>query len=125
MFLTDEAVAQVKHEQEAHSESNAKDGMICEFINRPILINWDKRTLNERRLYWNAEYGNDRSETVERYRICTAEVWCECFGGDLKYMKRSDALEINSILEKLPGWKRHGSNFRAGCYGTQKGCVKL
>jgi hypothetical protein len=55
LFLTDEAVAQAKREQEAHSESNAKDGMIREFINRPILINWDKRTLNERRLYWNAE----------------------------------------------------------------------
>jgi predicted P-loop ATPase len=125
LYLKGEAETEAKREQEAHGESNVKDGIIREFVYRPIPLNWDKRTLNERRLYWAAEYGNDNAETVERDRICAAEVWCECLGGDLKYMRRADALEINSILERLPGWKRHPSNFRAGCYGTQKGYVKL
>ncbi|ERI92287.1 Virulence-associated protein E [Clostridiales bacterium oral taxon 876 str. F0540] len=125
LFLTDEAELQARLEQESHAESNAKEGIIREFANRPIPKNWDKRTLNERRLYWAADYENDNSETVERDRICAAEIWCECLGGDLKYMRRADSIEINSILEKLPGWKRHGSSFRAGCYGTQKGYVKL
>jgi predicted P-loop ATPase len=125
LFLTDEAEVQAKLEQEAHAESNAKEGIIREFVNRPIPKNWDKRTLNERRLYWATEYGNDNSETVERDRICAAEVWCECLGGDLKYMKRADALEINSILGSLPGWKRLNTMYRFGsAYGHQRGFIK-
>jgi predicted P-loop ATPase len=126
LYLTDEAEAQAKLEQEAHSESNAKEGIIREFVNRTIPKNWDKRTLNERRLYWAAEYGNDNSETVERDRICAAEVWCECLGGDLKYMRRADALEINSILERLSGWKRLNTGYRFGsAYGHQRGFVRI
>jgi putative DNA primase/helicase len=125
LFLTDEAETQAKMEQEAHSESNAKEGIIREFVNRPIPKNWDKRTLNERRLYWAAEGGNDNSETVERDRICAAELWCECLGGDLKYMRRADALEINSILASLPGWKRLNTLYRFGsAYGHQRGFIK-
>jgi hypothetical protein len=95
-----------------------------EFVNRATPPNWDKRTLSERRLYWAAEYGKDKVETVERDRICAAEGWCECLGGDLKYMRRADAVEINCVLAGIAGWKRHESNFRTGCYGTQKGFVK-
>lgn len=51
LYLTDEAEAQAKLEQEAHSESNAKEGIIREFVNRTIPKNWDKCTLNETRLY--------------------------------------------------------------------------
>jgi len=125
LFLTDEAEAQAKLEQEAHSESNAKEGIIREFVSKPIPKNWEKRTLNERRLYWAVEYGSDNSETAPRDRICAAEVWCECLGGDLKYMRRADSIEINSVLEKLPGWKRLNTVFRFGsAYGHQRGFVK-
>ncbi|MBL4937613.1 virulence-associated protein E [Clostridium sp. YIM B02515] len=125
LFLTDEAELQARLEQEAHSESNAKEGIIREFVNRPIPINWDKRTLNERRLYWAVEYENDNSETMERDRICSVEIWCECLGGDLKYMRRADSVEINSILEKLPGWKRLNTLYRFGsAYGHQRGFIK-
>lgn len=125
LYLTDEAEVQAKLEQEAHSESNAKEGIIREFVNRPIPKNWDKRTLNERRLYWATEYANDNSEIVDRDRICAAEVWCECLGGDLKYMKRADALEINSILASIPGWKRLNTMYRFGsAYGHQRGFIK-
>jgi hypothetical protein len=103
--LCENLYLQARLEQEAHAESNTKEGIIREFVSKPIPKSWDKRTLNERRLYWATEYGNDNSETVERDRICAAEVWCECLGGDLKYMKRADALEINSILSSLSGGK--------------------
>jgi putative DNA primase/helicase len=98
LFLIGVAEADSKLAQESHAESNAKEGIIREFVNRSIPLNWDKRTLSERRLYWATEFGRDNMDTVERDRICAAEVWCECFGGDLKYMRRADALEINSIL---------------------------
>lgn len=125
LYLTGEAEEESKEQQEAHRESNVKEGIIKEFVERPIPIDWDKRTLSERRLYWSGEFGHSNCETMERNKICAAEVWCECFGSDLKYMRRLDALEINGILATMLGWKRHNSNTRMGCYGVQKGYVKL
>lgn len=125
LYLSGDAKDISEAEQEAHREGNAKEGIIQEFVSRRVPLDWDKRSINERKLYWTAEFGRDSIETVERDRICAAELWVECLGGDLKFMRRADALEINNILGNIPGWKRHGSNFRAGCYGTQKGFVKL
>jgi len=125
LFLIGEAEADSKLAQEAHAESNAKEGIIREFVNRPIPLSWDKRTLNERRLYWCAEFGRDNRDSVKRDRICAAEVWCECFGGDLKYMRRADALEINSILGSIPGWERLNIGYRFGsAYGHQRGFIR-
>ena len=124
LYLTGEAEAEARQEQESHRESNAKEGIIREFVERPVPANWDKRTLGERRMYWSGEFERGTVETVPRDRICALEVWCECLGGDVKFMKRSDALEINSILASIPGWKRQGSTFRFGYCGIQRGFIK-
>lgn len=125
LYLTGEAEALAKDQQETHRETNAKEGIIAEFVMRQVPVDWEKRSPAERRMYWSGEFGRVACETVSRDRICAAEVWCECLGGDVKFMKRADAVEINSILATLPGWKRHGSTCRFGPYGTQKGFIKL
>ena len=39
-------------------------------------------------------------------------------------MKRSDAMEINSILAAIPGWRKSDKAIRFGAdYGVQKGYV--
>jgi putative DNA primase/helicase len=125
LFLTGEAKAESEEEQEAHRESNAKEGIIREFIERPVPLNWEKRSLNERRLYWASEYERENIDTVKRDRVCAAELWCECLGGEIKFMKRSDSVEINSLLANIPGWKRHKKVQRFGCYGPQRGFSRL
>ncbi|EFM10151.1 virulence-associated E family protein [Paenibacillus curdlanolyticus YK9] len=124
LYLTGEAEEQAQAQQEIHRESNAKEGVIREFVERLVPTDWDKRTLAERRMYWSGEFGRAEGEAIERSRVCAAEVWCECYGSDLKFMKRYDAMEINGILSRLQGWKRYGSSFRFGPYGQQKGFVK-
>lgn len=125
LYLTGEAATLSVEQQETHRETNAKEGLIREFAERPVPLDWDKRSLSERRMYWSGEFGRVACVTVPRDRICAAEVWCECLNGDVKFMKRSDAVEINGILAELQGWKRHGSTGRFGAYGTQKGFIKL
>jgi predicted P-loop ATPase len=124
LYLTGEAAEQAKEQQESHQESNPKEGIIREFVERRVPLGWEKRDISERRLYWSGEFGRIEGETVERDRICAAEIWVECFGTDIKYMKRHDAVEINGILSGLPGWVRHNSNMRFGCYGRQKGFIR-
>lgn len=125
LYLTGDAEAESKVEQEMHQESNAKEGVIREFVERRIPLDWDKRTQSDRKLYWSGEFGRSPAvDTVERDRICAAEVWCECLGGDLKYMRRADVLEINGILMNISGWKRSNNGLRFGPYGLQKGFLK-
>lgn len=125
LYLSGVAETEAKEQQEIHRESDPREGLIREFVERPVPVDWDKRTLAERKLYWSGEFGQSTCETVERDRVCTAEVWCECLGGDPKYLKRTDSLTINGILSSIPGWKKHTSTFRFGCYGIQKGYIKL
>ena len=125
LYLAGEIEAESKQEQEAHKESDPKEGIICEFVERRVPLDWEKRTLGARRLYWSGDFQSDTDnniDTTERDRICAAEVWCECLGGDIKYMKRTDSVEINSILADIPGWEKHINRF--GPYGHQKGFKK-
>ncbi len=110
--------------QESHSEINPKVGVIAEFLERKIPSDWYSRDLAARRAYWGM--GAKSSEgLMERDRICAAEIWCECFLGDIKAMKRSDSMEINSILSAIPGWQRNSKpfDFKAS-YGRQRCFIK-
>jgi predicted P-loop ATPase len=125
LYLSGTAEAISKDEQEAHKESNAKEGFILEFLAKPIPLDWYSRTVQQRRNYWQSEFERQGQQTQERDRVCAAEIWCECFCKDISAMRRLDALEINSILEGLQGWKKHSSSQRfGGEYGTIKGFIK-
>jgi len=72
-------------------------------------------------MYWSGQFGISNEETTERDRICAAEVWCECFNSELKFMKRMDAVFINKILAKIEGYENYHGRF--GYYGQQKGFI--
>ena len=111
--------AEARDQQELYRESNAKEGIIREFIDMEIPMDWDKRTLSQRREYWNNTFEQSTTDKVPRYRICAAEIWCECFSADIKFIKRRDSIEINKVLAKLEGWRRYQGRF--GIYNQQKG----
>lgn len=123
LFLSGEAEEMAKNAQEEHRESSAKEGLIIEFVNRPVPVDWDKKSVAERRMYWGGEFGQPNVETVPRRKICAAEVWTECLQGDIKYMKKSDTREINEILESMKDWQRVAT-LRCGPYGVQRGFIK-
>ncbi|WP_373845026.1 VapE domain-containing protein [Clostridium sp.] len=125
LFLEGNVKIEAEQQQEIYKESNAKEGIIREFIERPVPLNWNKRSIGERRMYWSGEFGKSKEDTMERDRICAAEVWCECLGGDIKYMKKIDTREINDILRCISGWEMHKSTCRFGCYGPQRGFLKV
>ena len=120
--VADEAVRQ----QDEHKESNPKEGIVREFLERLVPFDWNKRDLNARRDFLNFGFREaDELTLVHRDRICAAEIWCECFGGDLKFMKKSDAGEINSILTGLEEWQRASGALKFGSYyGAQRGYIR-
>ena len=125
LYLAGEALKIAETSQEEHSEQSSKEGIIREFIERGVLPDWSKKTIIQRKMFWQADFQKENVQTVPREKICAAEIWCECFGGELRMMKRSDALEINSILQKTEGWKKSDKAMRFGAeFGVQKGFVR-
>lgn len=122
LYLTGETERISILEQEAHRESSAKEGVIQEFIERPVPVNWAWRSLSERRMYWSGEFGKDQIETVMRDKICAAEIWCECFHRELSHIRRADVIEINGLLDGLKGWVKDKNGRQFGKpYGLQRG----
>jgi len=108
--------------QESHRESSGKEGIIREFLERKIPSNWDSLSLFQRKQYWNGNlHLDEKTELVDRDKVCALEIWTECFGGEAKYMKRMDSREINQILGSMRGWKPNRSKRRYGPHGIQKG----
>ncbi len=126
LYLEGTVAEEAVKQQEAHKERSPKEGIIMEFLARKVPKDWNKRDLAERRDFWNFGGKNvDESTLVERTRVCAAEIWCECFNGDLKTMKRSDSIEINGILSNIDGWEKAEGALKFGAfYGVQKGYIK-
>ena len=111
-------------EQDRHREANVKEGVIREFLDKKIPENYYELPLSTRRTFWGGGMQTD-SLLIQRNKVCALEVWCECFGGDVKNMRRADAMEINQILANLDGWERNSSMRRFGYCGRQRGFERV
>lgn len=126
LYLSKEIEAMAMEQQESHRELSGKEGVIQDFLERPIPSNWDQLTIGQRRQFLNGFLQHDESvELVKRNKVCAVEIWEECYGGEKRYMKRSDSAEINNILLSTKGWKRIKTPRRFGPYGNQKGFERV
>ena len=126
LYLADSVTAALaKQAQDSHAVTSPKEGIVREFLERLVPEDWNRRALDERRMFWSGGLKADDLKLVPRDRVCAVDVWCEAFGGDAKYFKRQDAQEINAIIEKTEGWKRAAKGLRFGtAYGMQKGFIR-
>jgi len=120
LFLTGDIEMAAKDEQEAHREVSSKEGIIIDFVETMVPLDWSKWSLDKRRMFLNGTVEN-AGELVKRDRVCALEIWCEAFGGQMKDFRYADAAEINDILRSLPGWTRNPKGLRFGYCGYQRG----
>ncbi len=125
LYLEGAAGELAKEAQEGHRDISAREGLILTFIDQLVPADWQKWPLDKRRLFY-AGAVTDHVELVRREKICAAEIWCECLGGDFRSMRRSDTAEINAIMSKAEEWARAKQALRFGQdYGVQKGFVRM
>jgi len=126
LYLSKEIEAMAMEQQESHRELSGKEGIIQDFLEKPVPSNWDQLSIGQRRQFLNGFLQHDESvELVKRNKVCAVEIWEECYGGEKRYMKRSDSTEINNILLSTKGWKRIKTPRRFGPYGNQKGFERM
>lgn len=105
-------------EREAHRETNEKEGLIIQYLDKLLPENWDDFDEHKRFSYIQ---GMDVVEgTVQRDRVCVLEIWCECLGKNRADLRRADSLEITGILNTLEGWKLAEKREYVGPYGQQR-----
>ena len=127
LHLMGDIETEARAEQEAHREVSIKEGMIFDYLDKPVPEDWQKWDLNQRRTFLNGLSLGDSGDVklARRNRICALEVWCELFNGSPKDFRYSDAAEINEIIRSTPGWIKTSSGLRFGYCGYQRGFQRV
>lgn len=119
LHLPDELESTAREEQELHREASPWEGVIEEFLARPIPADWADWDLAQRQMYWSGAARSDDAP-VRRERVCTMEIWVELLGGQIGKISPTTSRAINAILAKLPGWTRIGRQRAGKPYGIQR-----
>ena len=104
-------------------ETDEREGMVREYLETLLPVNWNEMSLYERRNFLNgSEFGdvNIKGE-IKRQKVCNMEIWCECFGKAKADLKRIDANAISDIMAKIEGWQKMSKKSRFGIYGAAAG----
>ena len=120
LHLVGELEFEAQTEQESHREVSIKEGVILDFLEKPVPEDWPKWELDKRRMFLNG-MSQGELNLVQRDRICALEVWCELFNGSPKDFRYVDAAEINEIICAIPGWSKTRNGLRFGYCGYQRG----
>jgi predicted P-loop ATPase len=102
----------IKKQTEA-LEGAEQEGDIELYLERLLPENWNELDIPDR-IDW---LGSEKKGTVERTRVCVAEIWSECFHMSSIRRRRTDSEEIIRTLLRL-GWEDMGVQ-RVPLYGHQ------
>lgn len=94
-------------------EGAEQEGDIELYLDRLLPENWNELDIPDR-IDW---LQSDKKGTVERTRVCVAEIWAECFHQSSIRRRRADSEEIIRSLLRL-GWEPIGSR-KVKLYGGQ------
>jgi predicted P-loop ATPase len=107
-------------EQNAALETDPREGMVREYLDKLLPENWCDYDLGARRTFlYGSDFGTPHEGSVQRETVSTVEIWCECFGKDQSNMKRPDGYELGVVLRKL-GWLQTDRREYLPIYGRQR-----
>jgi predicted P-loop ATPase len=118
LFLKGDEAQIAIDEQADAMETDDREGLVREYLEKLLPENWSSMSLYERR---NILSGGDLSSptvgTVKRKLVCPMEIWCECFGKDSANLKKGDSYEITAIMARIENWKSYA--------GTKSGATRF
>ena len=131
LYLKGKEAAEAYMAQQEAMESDEREGIVEDYLERLLPADWDTMDLYQRRSYLGGgEFeAEGRTGTVVRERFCLMEVWCECFGKERQNFRKTDSYELESIIQKIGGWKKYEGNssgkMRIPGYGVQRVFVRV
>lgn len=131
LFLKGEAAADAYVQQQQAMESDDREGVIIDYLEKLLPESWDTMDLYQRRSFLSGSEFDGGAVTgiMRRNKVCVMEIWCECFGKERQNLKRTDSYEIEGILTRIGGWQKLNVNktgkARYPLYGPQKTFVRI
>ena len=122
LYLSYEDTEIALQEQQNHSETDERLGIIETFLDTLYPADWDSRDIYTRKAWLNDPL-REKGTTI-RKSVCVAEIWCECLGRDKADMTRYNTRDINDILRSLPNWELALSTKKFPIYGIQNYYVR-
>ncbi|NCD03791.1 MAG: hypothetical protein EOM00_12530 [Clostridia bacterium] len=130
LILTGKAVELAYGEQQDAMENDDREGLVREYLAKLLPDTWNDMDLHDRRVFLSGdEFGaSELTGTVVRDRVCTLELWAECFGKESSSLKKMDSYELNAIMASIEGWKKFEGNksgkVKFPIYGTQYAFIR-
>jgi len=121
LYLTGAVADTAISVQESHRERSSREGIILKYLEDPVPETWQEMDLQQRLVWLGGGYKEYAGRLQHKEKICAAEIWAECFRGDLKYIKYPDTMEINNVIRSAAGWKSSKNGIRCGYSGLQRG----
>lgn len=128
LYLEGEAAAEAYEQQKLAMEADERLGMIKEFLDMPLPEDWEERSLSDRRMFLHGDFGQDTDCTMQRDRVCVAEIWCELFGRELTAIRRFEIDEIHGLMRQIEGWEKYtkskNGKIKFKLYGAQRAYIR-
>jgi putative DNA primase/helicase len=126
LYLDDDQSLTAAAEREGFIEEDALEGVIQEFLDTPVPSEWATMS-SEARLGWRQSYLDGLvgpgDSTIDQ--TCSAELYVEALGRRFGDHRRSELLDINTALKRVPGWVARPGRHRVRQYGPQQVFVRL
>ena len=108
---------------EEYKETDGREGIVGEFLEKKLPEDWYDRSPDERRNYFLRADSISEAGSMERQYVSAAEVLWECFGEKADSRSSYKMRDMNRILRRIPGWRK-GTHRKIEGYGWQRHYVK-
>lgn len=124
LIMKGEAAQMALDAQRGHRESDSIEGMVLNYLEMKVPIDWDTMDMVQKRTYLagNMTILDPENELEPIKQVCAVEFY-ELNMGNKRYMKNVDAKKINDIIRMTKGWTPERLRFRE--YGQQRGFRRL
>lgn len=119
LYLPPELEAVARQVQEEHRARHPWEGLIDDYLSQEVPEIWMRWDTAQRAIWRNGGMKYE-GKLIPRERVCAAEIWCEALDRKRGDMRQRDTREINSLLERAPGWACTGVREAGKPYGKQR-----
>lgn len=122
LFLTGEAEKMAEKAQASSMETDDREGMVRNYLDRLLPDRWDEMALWERQKYLNNELPENGEGIHRRQLVSNIEIWSECLGRNPSDFNIGEAYRIASIMSRIDGWEKGEASDRPRLplYGRQR-----
>ena len=128
LYLTKTESALAKQVQLAHTETDDRASLVQAYLDAELPVEWKDMDGTVRNNFLLNGVSNiplpGSNRTIQRERVCIAELWTEVLQGAKKDMNRMNTRILRDIMNNMEGWVKYEGTLKFGEYGMQRGYVR-